>query len=137
MGSGGFLSRSKKQTATTDSSTVAEFIATHLASKEVMWARALLSEMGHEQTSPTVIGEDNMSTNVMIQNDCNGQKTKHVAIIFNMFRELVQQLVIAMEHLSTADMNIRHTEQAARSEAANTFATEVAGYDGTSELMGV
>ena len=33
---GAFLSRSKKQTVTVDSSTVAEFIATHLACKEVM-----------------------------------------------------------------------------------------------------
>ena len=33
-GSGAFLSRSKKQTVTADSSTVAEFIATHLVSKE-------------------------------------------------------------------------------------------------------
>ena len=104
VGSGAFLSRSKKQTLTADSSTVADFIATHLASKEVMWARALLSEMGHPQLQPTVLGEDNMSTIAMIQNDCNGQKTKHIAIRFNMIRELVQQLEIAMEHLPTADM---------------------------------
>ena len=60
LGSGAFLSRSKKQTVTVDSSTMAELIATHLASKGVMWARALLSEMGHEQTVPTVLGEDNI-----------------------------------------------------------------------------
>ena len=104
VGSGAFLSRSKKQTVTADSSTVAEFIATHLASKEVMWARALLSEMGHAQTEPTVLGEDNMSTIAMIRNGCNGQKTKYIAIRFNLIRELVQQLEIAMEHLPTADM---------------------------------
>ena len=102
--SGAFLARSKKQTVTADSSTVAEFIATHLASKEVMWARALLSEMGYPQLQPTVLGEDNMSTIAMIQNDCNGQKTKHIAIRFNMIRELVQQLEIVMQHLPTADM---------------------------------
>ena len=104
VGSGAFLSRSKKQTVTADSSTVAEFIATHLASKEVMWARAILGEMGHEQLEPTVLGEDNMSTIAMIKNDCNGQKTKHIAIRFNLIRELVQQLEIAMEHLPTEDM---------------------------------
>ena len=103
-GSGAFLSRSKKQTVTADSSTVAEFIATHLASKEVMWARALLGEMGHQQLEPTVLGEDNMSTIAMIQNDCNGQKTKHIAIRFNLIRELVQQLEIAMKHQPTQEM---------------------------------
>ena len=75
VGSGAFLNRSKKQTVTANSSTVVEFVATHLASKEIMWARALLSEMGHEQTAPTVLGEDNMSNIAMIQNDANGQKT--------------------------------------------------------------
>ena len=53
---------------------------------------------------PTVLGEDNMSTIVMINNDCNGQKTKHTAIRFNLIREIVQQLEIAMQHLPTKDM---------------------------------
>ena len=53
---------------------MAEFIATHLASKEVMWARTLLSEMGNDQKAPTVLGEDNMSLIAMIQNDCNGRR---------------------------------------------------------------
>ena len=69
-----------------------------------MWARAILGEMGHEQLEPTVLGEDNMSTIAMIKNDCNGQKTKHIAIRFNLIRELVQQLEIAVEHLPTEEM---------------------------------
>ena len=46
VGSGAFLLRSKKQTVTADSSTLAEFIATHLVAKEIIWARAFLGEMG-------------------------------------------------------------------------------------------
>ena len=103
-GSGAFMARSKKQTDTADSSTVAEFIATHLAAKEIMWARTLLEEMGHPQLEPTTLGEDNMSTIAMINNDCNGQKTKHIEIRFNLIREQVQKLVIQLEHLRTQDM---------------------------------
>ena len=40
VSSGAFLSRSKNQTVTADSSTVAEFIATNLGAKKIMWARA-------------------------------------------------------------------------------------------------
>ena len=69
---------------------MAEFIATHLASKEIRWARALLGEMGYAQIAPTVLGEDNMSTIAMIKNDCNGQKTKHISIRFNLIREFVR-----------------------------------------------
>ena len=102
--SGGFLSRSKKQTVTADSSTVAEFIATHLVCKEVMWARELLSELGYPQLEPTILGEDNMSTIAMINNDCNGQKTKHIEIRFNLIREQVKLLKIVLQHLPTQDM---------------------------------
>ena len=49
VGSGAFLSRSKKQTVAADSSTVVELIATHLVAKEILWARALLVEIGHVQ----------------------------------------------------------------------------------------
>ena len=85
-GSGAFMSCSKKQTATADSFTVAELIAAHVVSKEIMWARALLEEMGYSQDTPTALGEGNMSTIHIINNDCNGQKTKHITICFNLIR---------------------------------------------------
>ena len=94
----------KSMIVTADSSTVAEFIATHLASKEIMWARAILEEMGYGQDQPTVLGEDNMSTIAMINNDSNGQKTKHIAIRFNLIREQVRGLAIQLQHLPTKEM---------------------------------
>ncbi len=45
--SGSFLTRSKKQTVTADSSTVAELIAAFTVIKEIMWARSLLTEIGY------------------------------------------------------------------------------------------
>ena len=102
--SGSFLSRSKKQTVTADSSTVAEFIAAHVATKEIMWARSLLGELGYPQILPTVLLEDNMSTIHMINNDCNSQKTKHIDIRYNLIREQVKTGNVIMHHLSTHDM---------------------------------
>eukprot|EP01035_Chromulina_nebulosa_P025306 gene25306-33026_t len=102
--SGSFLSRSKKQTITADSSTVAEFVATHMAAKEIMWARSLLSELGYPQHGPTTLFEDNKSTIYMIQNDSHTQRTKHIDIRYNLIREQVQKKVISMEHLSTKEM---------------------------------
>ena len=102
--SGAFLSRSKKQTITADSSTVAELIAAHLATKEIMWARSMLAEMGYPQINPTILFEDNMSTIHIINNDCNSQKTKHIDIRYNVVREQVQNNQIGMVHLGTKDM---------------------------------
>ena len=45
-GHGAFLSPRERQTGTTNLSTVAEFIATQLDAKEIMWARSLLQELG-------------------------------------------------------------------------------------------
>ena len=45
--SGASLSRSEKKTISADCSTVAEFIAAHPATKEVIWARAMLAELGY------------------------------------------------------------------------------------------
>ena len=95
--SSAFLSRSKKQSITADSSTVAELIATHLATKEIMWAKSLLAEMGFLQINPTIPYEDNIPTINIINNNCNGQKT-------NLVREQVQLKNIKMEHLPTKEM---------------------------------
>ena len=81
VGSGVLLSRSKKQTVTADYSTATELIATHLVAEEIMWARALLGDMGHPHVEPTICGEDNMLTIATINNDSNSNKTtKHIQI---------------------------------------------------------
>ena len=70
-----------------------------------MWARSMLQEMGYSQDTPTVIGDDNLPTIVMIiNNDSNGQTTKHIAICFNLIREQVMNIVIQLEHLPTKKM---------------------------------
>jgi hypothetical protein len=102
--SGSFLTRSKKQTVTADSSTIAELIAAFTATKEIMWARSLLTEIGYPQLAPTIVYEDNMSTIAMVNNDGNSQKTKHIDIRYNLTREQVKNKVIAMEHLNTENM---------------------------------
>ena len=60
---------------TADSSTVAEFIATHLVANEIMWTRALLGELGYPKLEPTTLREDNMSNIAMINNEGNSNKT--------------------------------------------------------------
>ena len=103
-GSAPFIVRSKKQTVTADSSTVAEFIATHTVCKEIMWARNILEELGFPQTEPTVLGEDNKSTICMIENDTHGPKTKHIDIRYNLIREQVRNRVVVMRFLCSEEM---------------------------------
>ena len=102
--SGSFLTRSKKQSITADSSTAAEYIAAHSAAKEIQWARSLLDELGYKQQEPTVLFEDNKSTITMVNNDSHSQKTKHIDIRYHYIREAVQRKQLVMEHLPTKEM---------------------------------
>jgi hypothetical protein len=102
--SASIMTLTKKQTITADSSTVAEYIAAHLAAKQIMWARNFLSELGFPQNSPTVLFEDNMSTIHLINNPGNGNKTKHIELRYQFIREQVKNKCIVIKHLPTEDM---------------------------------
>ena len=102
--SGAVIAISKKQKITSDSSTIAEFIATHLVAKEIIWCRGLLNSLGYPQNSPTVLFEDNQSTISMIKNKCNGKRTKHIDVRYNMIRELCAKMIIIMTYLASKDM---------------------------------
>jgi len=94
----------KKQKITADSSTIAEFIATHIVAKEILWCRRLLCSLGYPQLEPTILFEDNKSTISMIKNKCNGKRTKHIDVRYNLIRELCEKMVIAMNYLASGDM---------------------------------
>ena len=102
--SGAIIASSKKQKITADSSTIAEFIATHIVAKEILWCRRLLFSLGYPQLEPTILFEDNKSTISMIKNKCNGKRTKHIDVRYNLIRELCEKMVIVMTYLASGDM---------------------------------
>ena len=102
--SGAVIAISKKQKITSDSSIIAEFIATHLVAKEIIWCRGLLKSLTFPQKQPTILFEDNKSTISMINNKCNGKRTKHIDVRYNMIRELCAKMVIIMTYLASKDM---------------------------------
>ena len=73
--SGSLMTKSAKQKITADSSTAAEFIATHIVAREILWARRFLASIDFPQINPTTLYEDNKSTISMIENKCNVKKT--------------------------------------------------------------
>ena len=60
--SGAFLSLSKKQIITADSSTVAEFVATHAACQNILWAQNLLTELNFLSSVSATLYQHNMAT---------------------------------------------------------------------------
>jgi hypothetical protein len=102
--SGAFLSLSKKQTIVADSSTVAEFVATHSACQKILWTQNLLQELGFPLSIPTTLYQDNQSTIRLILHKGSSGRTKHIALRFNMIRDCVKNNNICIEYLSTDKM---------------------------------
>ena len=102
--SGAFLTLSKKQTVVADSSTVAEFIATHTACQKILWAQNLLTELGYSTAINTTLYQDNQSTIRLIMHKGSSGRTKHIALRFNMIRDCVKNNNINIEYLCSEDM---------------------------------
>ena len=65
----------------------AEYRAATIATKEIVWLRRLLSELGVEQTAPTVLYEDNAACTKMISNPVVSGRNKHIEMDMHFVRD--------------------------------------------------
>ncbi len=94
---------SKKQQTVALSSTEAEYIALTQATKEAIWFRAFLKDLGQEQKGPTIIYEDNKSAIALATNPINHQRTKHIDVQHHFVREKIKSREIEVKHTSTGE----------------------------------
>ena len=108
---------SKRQHSRSLSSMEAEYMAASEASKEVKWARVLMSELDHEQVNATKMYEDNKACVAFSKNNTCHARTKHIDIRAYALRDCVREGLIDVVHISTdyqlADMftktQLKHT----------------------------
>jgi hypothetical protein len=98
---GAFLSRTKKQSINTDSSTYSELVGAHLSLRDIQWARNFLREIGYDKLSPTVLFIDNQSTLNIIAKRTHSGKTKHVNVRYKMITQIVDNGELVCKHLPT------------------------------------
>jgi hypothetical protein len=99
---GMFYSRSFKQTNVSLSSTESEINPIVDVSKEIIWFRQLLKELGFPQLEPTPVFEDNESAITLATKwSGNNKRTKHFGIRINFLLEQYNSSVINLVHLST------------------------------------
>jgi hypothetical protein len=97
--------RAKLQPNVTLSSTEAEYVALCSTAQECVYLRRLFASMHAEQTLPTVIYEDNMSTLALAnreQAECS-DRTKHIDVRYHYTRQLITTAQIALEHIATTE----------------------------------
>ena len=81
----------------------AEYRAAAEVTKEVIWLRRMLRELGFKQNKPTIIFEDNKSTIKMIKNPMISRRNKHIEIDCHFIRDHYELGNIQVEHISTTD----------------------------------
>ena len=99
---GMFYARSFKQNNVALSSTESEVNPLVDVSKEIIWFRQLLKELGFPQIDPTPVFEDNSSAITLATKwSGNNKRTKHFSIRIHFLLEQYTTSVIDLVHLST------------------------------------
>jgi len=88
---------SKKQPIVTLSSTEAEYVATVVASCEVVWMRKVLSELLHNKNDATQIVCDNKSAIALSRNHVFQKQGKHINTMYHFIRVLVTRKEIYVQ----------------------------------------
>ena len=97
---GAAVYKSKTQSLTAGSLTEAEFIATHTAAKIAKYLQMILKQFGYEQTKPTPIHIDNMSTLRIINNNTSPtEQTRHLDIRYYAIQDWRKAGDNIMEHI--------------------------------------
>ncbi|WVZ01079.1 hypothetical protein V8G54_027148 [Vigna mungo] len=101
---GGAVSwQSKLQKCVTLSTAEAEYVAVTEASKEMLWMKNFLSELGHDQDD-YVVNCDNQSTIHLTKNPMFHSRSKHIDVRYHWIREALDEKKLKIEKIHT-DLN--------------------------------
>ena len=102
---GGAISwNSKKQPTVALSTTEAEYMAVTQATKEAIWLRGLLKEVGHDTKEPVTIYSDNQGCISLAKNPVYHAKSKHIDIQHHFVREKVSNGAVNILYQGTEQM---------------------------------
>lgn len=93
---------SKLQTSPALSSTEAEYMALTRTAQEAIWLRQLLEQLGFQQTKPTRLLGDNMSSIALSKNPADHPRTKHIQLCHHFIRFAISDGQIDLEYVPTA-----------------------------------
>jgi hypothetical protein len=101
LNDGPVLWLSRKQPCTATSTTESEYVAASLTSKEIVWARRLLHDLGFPQSNPTPLFSDNQSAIRLVQNPEFHKRTKHIDVLYHLIREFQSRGEITLFYVPT------------------------------------
>jgi hypothetical protein len=100
--SGGAISwSSRRQSIVTLSTMQAEYIAAGDWSREAVWLRNLLQDLGSAQTGPTLLQCDNESAINLAYNPLAHKGSKHIDLHHHYICELVEAKIVRIKHVNS------------------------------------
>jgi len=94
---------SGKQTLVTTSTTEAEYVAACHGTKEMVWLRNLLEDMGCLSVEPTVLYEDNNSCIAQTENPLHYKRTKHIDVYYHYTRQMMEEGLVVLHKIDTTE----------------------------------
>ncbi len=104
VGNGAISWNSKRQPTIALSTTEAEYMATSQCTKEALWLRKLLDDVGYVQDNATLILSDNQGSISLAKNPIHHSRTKHIDIQHHFIREKLENGEIELKYCATEDM---------------------------------
>ncbi len=95
---------SKKQSTIALSSTEVEYMACTHATKEVLWLRRFLGEVGYMQKNATLILNKSHGSLALLKSRVHHLRTKHIDVQFHFVREHITSNEVLFEYCSTKEM---------------------------------
>ena len=92
---------SRRQPTVATSTVEAEYIAVAEASREAMWLRCLLKELGVSQSESTTLYCNNKGAIRLALNPGTHQRSKHIDVKHHFIRELIDRKVVVLEYMSS------------------------------------
>lgn len=93
---------SKAQSVTALSAAEAEYIAATEATKEAIWWRQFLEDLGYPQAT-TILYEDNQACILLSKNPQSHSRTKHIQIRYHFVREKTDSKEVFLQYVNTKD----------------------------------
>ena len=103
--------QSRKQPTVALSSVEAEYMAATQSTREAVWWRTFLAELGMPDIAPTVVYSDSQGSIALSKNPEHHSRTKHIDIQHHYVREQVAAGTVIMPHISTENMVDGHSHQ--------------------------
>ena len=96
--------KSKLQITPALSSMEAELMAISAANQEALWIRKFLENVGYQQTSATILHEDNQSCIKFVYGTKYSPSTKHIGVRYYFIRDSIKNNDIQVKYLPTDQM---------------------------------